>query len=451
MVYKKFYTILVIRILLIALNNLFFFYSIFRLPNFSIIITLGIILVFQVVSLIRYLLKINKKLENFFLIYLSGEITSGNTRSRNNDEFGPMYKYFAEINAKLEKARRENEIQNSYFKTVVDQSAIGLLSFKNNGNVEFLNEAAKKILGVHVLRNIDRLNQVKEGLGDSFRDMNSNEQKLFSFILHGELLQLATRKVRIKVGDEIYNLVSIQNIKQELDEREVESWQKLIRVLTHEIMNSMTPITTLVNTITRLYRNTDDGKTKNLDQITPQAIEKTLKGLDLIESRGQGLIHFVQNYKNVTRIPKPEFKVVNVRELLQRIWLLFEDQATKNGTLVTIDCHPSLNVNADGKLLEQVLINLVKNSVEALEGMQDGRVSMAGYSNNNQVVIEVSDNGRGIPQDLLENIFVPFFTTKEKGSGIGLSLSQQIIRLHGGTMNVESEPNVRTCFTIRLT
>ena len=450
MVYKKFYIILIIRILLIALNNLLFFYAIFRFPNYSVIISLGIIMIFQVVSLIRYLTKINKKLENFFLIYLSGEITSGNTQRRKNDEFGPMYSYFAEINSKLEKARIDNEIQNNYFKTVVDQSAIGLLSFKNDGSVEFLNEAAKKILGIQVLRNIGRLNQVKEGFGDTLLEMNSNEQKLFSFIIHGELMQLATKKVRIKVGEDVYNLVSLQNIKQELDEREVESWQKLIRVLTHEIMNSMTPITTLVNTITRLYRKSDDGTTKKPDEITSQAIDKTLKGLDLIESRGQGLIHFVQNYKNVTRIPKPEFKVVNVRELFQRIWLLFEDQATKDGTLVTIECHPSLNVNADGKLLEQVLINLVKNSIEALEGVQDGRVSMIAYSKNNQVVIEVSDNGRGIPQDLLENIFVPFFTTKEKGSGIGLSLSQQIIRLHGGTMNVESEPNVKTCFTIRL-
>jgi two-component system, NtrC family, nitrogen regulation sensor histidine kinase NtrY len=450
MVSKKFYTTLVIRIILIALNNLLFFYVIFRLPNYSLIITLGIVLIVQVVYLIRYLARINKKLENFFMIYLSGEITSGNTRSRKNDEFGPLYTYFAEINSKLEKTRRESEIKNSYFKTIVDQSAIGLLSFRNDGDVEFINDAAKKILGIHVLRTIDRLNQVKDGFGTSLMEMKSNEQKLFSFILHGELLQLAIKKVRIKVGEDIYNLVSIQNIKQELDEREVESWQKLIRVLTHEIMNSMTPITTLVNTITRLYRSSDDGAIKKPDEITPQAINKTLKGLDLIESRGQGLIHFVQNYKSVTRVPKPEFKVINLRELFQGIWLLFEEQATRTGTTFTMDCHPSLEVNADGKLLEQVLINLVKNSIEALEGIPEGRVSMVGYTNANQVVIEVSDNGRGIPPDLVENIFVPFFTTKETGSGIGLSLSQQIIRLHGGSMNVASEQNVKTCFTIRL-
>jgi signal transduction histidine kinase len=215
-------------------------------------------------------------------------------------------------------------------------------------------------------------------------------------------------------------------------------------------MNSMTPIITLVTTITRLYRNKDTGEVKSPDEVQPPMIEKTLKGLDLIESRGQGLIHFVQNYRDVTRLPKPDFKLLNVRDMFQGIRLMFEEQMQQNGIRLVIDCHPSLFLNADGKLLEQVIINLVKNAIEAFDDAPDPTITMAAQSNNTQIIMEIADNGKGIPNDMLENIFVPFFTTKEKGSGIGLSLSRQIIRLHGGTMNVQSEPFSRTVFTIKI-
>jgi signal transduction histidine kinase len=254
----------------------------------------------------------------------------------------------------------------------------------------------------------------------------------------------------LKTADRTLHLVSFQNIQPELDEKELESWQKLIRVLTHEIMNSMTPINTLVTTITRIYRNKETGELKKPEELQTPMIEKTVKGLDLIESRGQGLIHFVQNYRDVTRLPKPDFKVLNVRDMFQGIKLMFDEQLMQNGVTLTIDCHPSLYINADGKLLEQVIINLVKNAIEAFEDAPDPAITMSAQSNNNQIIMEIADNGKGIPPDMLENIFVPFFTTKEKGSGIGLSLSRQIIRLHGGTMNVQSEPFSRTVFTIKF-
>jgi two-component system nitrogen regulation sensor histidine kinase NtrY len=371
-------------------------------------------------------------------------------RNRKEDEFGPMHKYFEEINRKLEKLRIENEVRNNYFKTIVDQTAVGLISFNPEGTVEFINDAARRIFGIHVLRNLKKLDNVKDGFSEMLFKMKSNEQKLVSIIINGEMIQLATKKIMLKLGERTLHLVSFQNIQPELDEKELESWQKLIRVLTHEIMNSMTPIITLVTTITRLYRNKDSGELKKPAEIQTPMIEKTIKGLDLIESRGQGLIHFVQNYRDVTRLPKPDFKILNVRDMFQGIKLMFEEQLLQNGIKLTIDCHPSLFINADGKLLEQVIINLVKNAIEAFEDAPDPTITMAAQSNNNQIIMEIADNGKGIPPDMLENIFVPFFTTKEKGSGIGLSLSRQIIRLHGGTMNVQSEPFSRTVFTIKM-
>jgi two-component system nitrogen regulation sensor histidine kinase NtrY len=447
MVYRKFYYILTIRILLIAVTALAFFFFVFGYPNYSLLIILGILFLLQIFLLLRYIGRINRKLENFFLIYLSGEVMTSGTRNRKADEFGPMHEYFNQINRKLEKLRLENEVRNSYFKTIVDQTAVGLISFNPEGNVEFINEAARRIFGIHVLRNLQKLDNVKDGFAEMLLKMKSNEQKLVSIIINGEMIQLATKKVMLKAAD---RTLSFQNIQPELDEKELESWQKLIRVLTHEIMNSMTPINTLVTTITRLYRNKDTGEIKKPGEILTPMIEKTIKGLDLIESRGQGLIHFVQNYRDVTRLPKPDFKVLNVRDMFQGIKLMFDEQLMQNGIRLDIDCHPSLYINADGKLLEQVIINLVKNAIEAFEDAPDPAITMSAQSNNNQIIMEIADNGKGIPPDMLENIFVPFFTTKEKGSGIGLSLSRQIIRLHGGTMNVQSEPFSRTVFTIKF-
>jgi two-component system, NtrC family, nitrogen regulation sensor histidine kinase NtrY len=450
MVYKKFYYILIFRIFLIAVTSLVFFFFVFQYPNYSVLIILGTVFILQTFLLIRYITRINKKLEHFFLIYLSGEVMTSGARNKKEDEFGPMYRYFKEINLKLEKARIDNEIRNNYFKTIVDQTSVGLVSFSPDANVEFINDAAKRIFGIHVLRNLRKLDNVKDGFAEMLIKMRSNEQKLVSIILNGEMVQLATKKVMFKAGDKTLHLVSFQNIQPELDEKELESWQKLIRVLTHEIMNSMTPIITLVTTITRLYRNKETGELKKPGEILVPMVEKTVKGLDLIESRGQGLIHFVQNYRDVTRLPKPDFKILNVRDMFQGIKLMFDDQLQQNGVTLTIDCHPSLFINADGKLLEQVIINLVKNAIEAFEDAPDPTIIMSAQSNNNQIIMEIADNGKGIPNDMLENIFVPFFTTKEKGSGIGLSLSRQIIRLHGGTMNVQSEPFSRTAFTIKI-
>ncbi|TSA29161.1 MAG: GHKL domain-containing protein [Bacteroidetes bacterium] len=449
MVSRRYFYNLTIRLVLISLTCFLLCLSFFIYPNYSVIIILFALFLYQVVMLVRYLNRINKKLENFFLFYLSGDVTSSNVKRTQQDEFSPLYMYFDLLNDKLEQARLKNEIQNNYFKTIVDETAVGLISFKADGSVDLFNEAAKKMLGIQVLRNLRKLNNIKEGFSEMLINMESNDRKLISLILEGELIQLATKKVKFKAMDEELHLVSFQNIKPELEEREIESWQRLIRVLTHEIMNSMTPIVTLVGTIVKKLRRKETNTLIETKEVTPEIVEKTVKGLDLIDSRGKGLITFVQNYRSITRLPKPDFQIVNVKDLFTRVMQLFENQLDGSGIELRISCHPSVFINADGSLLEQVLINLVKNATEALDEIDIPFVELSAHSAQEQVVIQVSDNGRGIPPELMEDIFVLFFTTKQSGSGIGLSLSRQIIRLHGGSMTVQSSPG-STIFTIRI-
>jgi len=450
MVSKKFYYNLILRVALIAISSLLLCLSIFYFPNISLIIIIVGVFLYQVVELIRYINKINKKLEDFFIAHLSGEVTSSFIKSKKEEEFVKLYHYFDELNTKLETARVENEISNTYFKTLVDHAAVGLIAFTADGRIEFFNDASRKIFGINVLKNLSRLDQVKEGLSEHMMILTSNQTELVPIIINGELIQLATRKVQFHTGEKTIHLVSLQNIKPELEQKEVESWQRLIRVLTHEIMNSITPITSLVASLTRIFREKETGQIKKPEEITSQAIEKTLKGLDLVEGRGTGLVQFVQNYREVTRLPKPHFQVVNVKEILQQVAMLGENQNPERHVPIIVESHPSILIQADPGLMGQVLINLVKNAIEAVENTDQPLIKLTGQSNQDHTIIEVEDNGPGIPPGVLADIFVPFFTTKEKGSGIGLSLSRQIVRLHGGSLEAFSVPGKKTVFTIKI-
>jgi two-component system, NtrC family, nitrogen regulation sensor histidine kinase NtrY len=245
--------------------------------------------------------------------------------------------------------------------------------------------------------------------------------------------------------------VTLQDIKSELDIHEMDSWQKLIRILNHEIMNSVAPITSLSSTLSGFYKSGENHKSP--ENITPKIISDTIRGLDIIEDHGKGLIHFVESYRSLTQLPKPEFIKVNVKEFFERITILINSYfSSENGKYLTrpeirTSVTPAdLNLVADDKLLAQVLINVVKNAQEAFDKSKQGKEISINAARNSEgrVTFTVQDNGPGIDADTLEKIFVPFFTTKESGSGIGLSLSRQIMRLHNGIITCDSTPGKGT-------
>jgi nitrogen fixation/metabolism regulation signal transduction histidine kinase len=423
--------------------------TVFRLPNPSILILLGLLIPLQAYLLIRYLNSINHKLEQFFIMHLSGDVTTSFSASGRKDEFEGLYNYFRRVNDKLETSRVESEIRNNYFKTIVDHTSTGLISFTMEGRVELFNDAARKIFRINVLRSLDKLDRFKDGFSDTLKAIKPGESQLINLIIDDDLVQLSTRKAIFRTGNIDLHLVSFQNIKSELEQQEIESWQKLIRVLTHEIMNSITPIITLVATLTRIFRHKDTGQIKAIGELTEHNLEKTMRGLDIIENRGNGLVHFVRNYRSVAILPKPEFQILNLNDMFTRIKELHEEILEEKKIRVSIECPQSLHIQADGKLIDQVLINLFKNAMEAVNGIPAPKIRMSAQNTDNQTVIEVEDNGAGITDYAMQHMFVPFFTTKEGGSGIGLSLSKQIIRMHGGSIGVQSSPG-KTLFTIKI-
>nr|WP_129733852.1 ATP-binding protein [Parabacteroides goldsteinii] len=240
-----------------------------------------------------------------------------------------------------------------------------------------------------------------------------------------------------------------QEFDRELYRKEYESYDKLMHVLTHEIMNSIAPIVSLSGTLLSYFQT--KGNAKNSDEISDATIRKTIRGLDTIKSQGQSLMNFTDSYRQLARLQQPKPKPFSLPHLIRNIEMLFHSDLHRLQIQFSIDLfREEIEVNADEELLSQVLINLLKNAMQALEGQENGEISLSVKQLRTTTYIEVKDNGPGIPHDILEDIFVPFFTTKETGTGIGLSLSRQIIRMHGGELQVSSRPYFETLFTISL-
>jgi signal transduction histidine kinase len=256
-----------------------------------------------------------------------------------------------------------------------------------------------------------------------------------------------------KIRDQKITLVSIQDIRNELEEKEMEAWQNLIRVLTHEIMNSITPISSLASTVNDLVKNTYNSKNLDIkDNDRQEQISDIYEALQTIQKRSQGLLHFVDNYRDISNIPKPSFQIFLISELFERVIKLMQTDIDNNEISFKATIEPqSLELIADSELIEQVLINLILNSIQAVKGRKDARIDLeAGLDGRGNVIIKVIDNGSGIAEDVIDKIFIPFFTTKKNGSGIGLSLSRQIMRLHGGSISAFSKPNETTVFTLKF-
>jgi nitrogen fixation/metabolism regulation signal transduction histidine kinase len=314
------------------------------------------------------------------------------------------------------------------------------------------NKAASELFRIRELSNLVVLDQIYPDFSKILMKMKSAEQKLIKIDSGNEIKQLSIKATEFKILENPKKLVSIQNIKNELEDNELDSWQKLIRVLTHEIMNSTAPITSSIKIITRFFKNEKTDKPKQSGEIDNEIIQHTIRGLGIIEERSEGLTNFVDKYRSLTNLPKPKFSKFPVSEMFESIRILMEEKIKANNIICEQHIYPqSLVLNADKKMIEQVIINLIINSVNALEGIENKKIELKSFLEfNERIVIQVVDNGKGIPKEIIDKVFMPFFTTKEEGSGIGLSLSRQIMRLHGGTIKVQSEPLVETIFTLRF-
>jgi two-component system, NtrC family, nitrogen regulation sensor histidine kinase NtrY len=453
MIYKRFYLVIILYLTGIILLSLAFAFSFGKDLTYTIISLFC--LATLTVSFGVWLNRTNNKLAFFFsavrnedtsLIFNEGE-GFGNEKLLNAS--------LNELNTKLKNAKINIELQEKFYKSIMEKIRTGIISFYENGVVEFINPEFQRMFGFDHLSHINKLHNIDQKLVELLEKIKSGEQKRINVKVNHNLMSLAIHSQTIIIQKREIKIVTLQDIKSELDTHEMDSWQKLIRILNHEIMNSVAPITSLSSTLSGFYMSGKDQRSP--DEITPKIISDTIKGLNIIEDHGKGLIQFVESYRSLTQLPKPEFTRVNIREFFERITILvnsnFDSEDNNNGprpAIKTSVVPDDLTLMADDKLLARVFLNVIKNSVEAAgKSVKGNEISINASRNpDGRIMLSVHDNGPGMDADTLEKIFVPFFTTKDTGSGIGLSLSRQIIRIHNGNITCDSTPGSGTTISM---
>jgi nitrogen fixation/metabolism regulation signal transduction histidine kinase len=446
---KRFYINCIVRVWLLSGTICLLAYLLFRTELIAVAIFVSLLAVGQVVALIHYVTAANRELARFLHAVRYADFSQSFSNNLKGARFEELHASLSEVIKEFQRARLEKEEHFRFLQTIIDHVGIGLIAFNPQGDVELVNNAAKKLLKITRLKSIHDLAPRSPKLAAKLLELSPGAMDLVKLKQDDNLLQLSIYATGFVMREQNLMLVAMQDIQSALEEEEMKSWQNLIRVLTHEIINSITPIASLASTAHGLLK---DERECELPQSLNETIGDVRHAVNTIEKRSKGLLTFIENYRKLTRIPKPDFKIVPVRDLFERVEHLMKDQLEARAIKFSIEIDPlSLDLTADPALIEQVLINLCKNAVEALNGVDHPKIKLkAGTDGLGNPVIKVVDNGRGIPEEVTERVFIPFFTTKPQGSGIGLSLSRQIIRLHKGTIGVTSTPNEKTEFKVRF-
>ena len=443
LIFKNFTFNILIRVLLFSGAIVLFIYLLMYTELYATLVVVFVFAVFIFYSLIHYVSSTNRQLSRFLLSVRHSDFSQTFVNTTVGSSFEDLNKSFNEVIQKFLSTRSEKEENYRFLQTVMQHVGVGLISFNVQGKIEFVNNAAKKLFNITHLTNISTLNNINDGLAEKFLNLGSGEKATIKIVTENDITQLIVYATEFKQRDQKYTLVSLQNIETELEEKEMEAWQRLIRVLTHEIMNSITPISSLAGTVTTILSNNN--------KFDEEVVEDIKEAISTIKKRSEGLIHFVDNYRTLTKVPKPDFKIFQIKELFRNIEKLMRQQMKEKGIKFSLNVDPeTLELTADSEQIEQVIINLMVNSTFALDGKENPAISLtANLDEKGNVLIKVIDNGPGIPEEAIDKIFIPFFSTKKSGSGVGLSLSRQIMRSHRGNIRVNSKPG-ETTFTLRF-
>lgn len=444
MEYKYFRWNVIIRISLIILFGYGSVYVITQTHFWLVSFWLILALIITLVNLIKYVERSRRELANFLLAIKQQDFSNTYHYKKEKD----LNYAFHEINNVLKTLRNEKASNLLYLQTIVEHVRVALVCFDDQMRVQLVNHAAKELFNKNLITTIRSLEHLSDELLDTITHIKSGERELVKLSHGGSVMNLSILATEFKLQGEAFKLVSFQDIKSELEANEIESWQKLIRVLTHEIKNSVIPISTLSDVILQLIK--DDEGQPDLSKLDNEGVEDLVGGLETIESRSKGLANFVKTYDQLTKVPKPDIQPVSVNKLVNRLSNLFKADIEQQSIEFEVLLKEGLELHVDPDLIDQVLINLLKNAIEALKGQKNPRIRVETFVESEEIAIVISDNGPGIPDEIAENIFVPFYTTKESGSGIGLSLSRQIMRLHMGSLEVRSSKTYGTSFSLKF-
>ncbi len=454
MVYKRFTIFVIVRLFLILANIIGISLLYHFLDEEQLVFTffvLFILLVFQVTEMIRYVNTTNRLLSSFMLNIKHRDFNVSFSKEKDRSSFTELYYAFNEILKTFKEIKIDKEIQYRFLNGIVELIKIGIIAINQDNKIVLMNTAAEKLLGVMKPGRWEQLAMKSREFTKAVDSINPNGSVYLESgktkSSHDLTIQLTST---LLMGNQ-HKIITFQNIKSEIEQKETEAWIRLIRTLNHEIMNSTTPISSLSETILMILQN-EQHETRPIEALSPNNLEDVISSVNTIRNRSNNLYEFVNEYRKLTRIPEPKKENLDIKSYLNDIGLFMKAELDRANVTLNIEDTPSgFSLYADPALLQQLLINLIKNSIEALLDTNDPKITIRAYvADNHQPALQIQDNGKGIDPDVIDDIFIPFFSTKEEGSGIGLSLSRQIMRLHGGTMVVESEKGTGTAFTLRF-
>lgn len=406
------------------------------------------VIIYQLVDFFRFHKKAQEEVEQFVESVHYRDFSRYFNVKQAPLELQPLRKGFNEINTTFKVISREKETQFQYLQKILEIVDTGILSYEiETGEIAWMNETLKKLLQVPYLKTIHSLQKRDNELYENIQQLKPGDNIVANAHLEKNTFKILLTATAFQTEGQIFKLIAFQNINEALDETEAKAWQKLLSVMTHEIMNSVAPISSLAETLkNRLQESSKQLSTSN------GTLEDLELGIETIKRRSEGLLKFAQTYRNLNKITSPNLKKVHVRELFANLHqLMLPTLEQKNIELEVILKDTDMIFEADTALVEQMLINLIVNAIEAVKDHDLPRIYLSAYTaNNNKPVIKVADNGPGIPEELLDKIFIPFFSTKKNGSGIGLSLCKQIMLLHKGNIQVQSRANEGTAFTLQF-
>ena len=452
MAYNSYYANIVSRLILLFVSFIGLAYLLVNTSRFFSLVFLFALAIIQIISLISFLNRTNRNLARFLLLLTEEDTSVIAWKDRVEKTFQGLHHSFKKVNEEIIRNRLEKEKGSILLQNVINHIHTGIFVVDDQGAIRLVNEEALKIFDISGLDRLEDLDRFQVGLASEFSKLRYDSGN----ILHlradaGDQMPLMVRVSAFRLGEDRLKLYSIQGIKNELEANEIESWQKLTRVLAHEISNSVTPISTLGAGIHRKLSQVSLEKDGGM-HIPGNAASDLLQSAELIKQRGNALIEFVDHYKSFSRLPDPSMVRTDIRAIFENISRYFNEELKQSGISLNIEVSEELKViHLDPNLMEQALINLVKNSIYALSNQADGVITLsAKRQGKDEVILEISDNGPGISLEFHSQVFIPFFTTKQKGTGIGLSIVKKILNMHGGSIHFQTQEGRGCTFIIRL-
>lgn len=447
MFYQRFTFRLIFRLVIVNVLALLLAYLIVKTELWFTIVGVSFILLGSIFSLYFYINQIREDIKRFILAVKTRDHTLNFKNKATKGSFPELYESFNDIIQIHKDIQLEQDAMFQLIKNILAQVPVGVIVVKREkdaaqkSEISFFNNAASNLLNVPAYRYWHRFQDHLPLFANEIEKIKDGGKRFFELKIQEKFVQLSIEVIPLNLYGANYNIISFQNIKDEIEQKETEAWNRLIGVISHEILNSITPISSLSDTVNQMISNKDSLNIEDLEDLKP--------ALQTIKRRSDGLLDFVKDYRLIAELPTPNVAQHSVGEILQHIKILMQPMVSaKHIKLEVLQTASKISLSLDFKLVEQALINLITNSMYAVEDTEKPLIEISYRLAHSKVYVDVTDNGKGIDSESIDKIFVPFYTTRKNGSGIGLTITRNIMKMHRGNLEVDSEPNVKTTFSL---